>query len=72
MDKIPMGPISSITEPSMTWSVTGNPTVFKLTCSHSSIAKYLCVDLVDMQVRQDGNLVSLSFKPTVHSQKKTD
>ena len=25
-----------------------------------------------MQVRQEGNLGSLSFKPTVHSQKKTD
>ena len=57
-----MGPISSSTEPSMTWSMTGNPTVFKLTCSHSSIARYLCVELVDMQVRQEGNLGSISFK----------
>ena len=72
MDKIPMGSLSSSTEPSMTWSMTGNPTVFKLTCSHSSIARYLCVELVDMQVRQEGNLGSLSFKSTVHSQKKTD
>ena len=26
-----------------------DPIVFKLTCSHSSIARYLCVELVDMQ-----------------------
>ncbi len=70
MGKIPMGPSSSSTEPSMTCAMRGHPTVFKLTCSHSSIARYLCVELVDMQVRQDGNLVSLSYKSTVHSQKK--
>ncbi len=56
----------------MTWSMTGNPAVFKLTCSHSSIARYLFVELVDMQVRQEGNLGLLSFKSTVYSQKKTD
>ena len=71
-DKIHMGPLSSSAEPSMTWSMTRNPTVFKLTCSHSNIAMYLCVELVDMQVRQEGDLGSLSFKPTLHSQKKTD
>ena len=71
MEKIPMGSLSSSTEPSMTWSITGNPTVFNLTCSHSSIAKYLCVELVDKQVRHEGNLGSLSFKSTVHNQKKT-
>ena len=72
MDKIPMGSLSSSTEPSMTWSMTRNPTVFKLTCSHSSIARYLCVELVDTPVRQEGNLGAISFKSTVHSQKKTD
>ena len=72
MDKIPVGSLYSSTEPSMTWSMTGNPTVFKLTCNHSSIARYLCVELVDMQVRQEGNLGALSCKSTVHSQKKTD
>jgi len=72
MDKIPMGPISSSTEPAMTWSMTGNPIVFKLTCSHSSIARYLCVELVDMHVRQEGNLGPHNFKSTVHSQKNTD
>ena len=54
MDKIPMGPLYSSTEPSMTWSMAGNPTVFKLTCSHSSIARYLFVALVGMQSQAGG------------------
>jgi hypothetical protein len=72
MGKAPGEVTTMCTQPAMTWTTTGAPTVFKLICSHPMLAKYLCVDLVDMEVKQEGNLGSISFKSSVHSQKKTD
>ena len=52
--------------------MTGAPTVSKLTCNHHMFAKYLCVDRVDMEIKQEGNLGSISFKSSVNNLKKTD
>jgi hypothetical protein len=72
MAKAPMEVTLMCKEPALTWTTTGAPTVFKVTCSHQTMAKWLCVELVDMELKQEGNLGTISFKSTMHSQKKTD
>ena len=70
--KAPQGVSSLCQELVMVWTMTGAPTVFKLTCNHHMFAKYLCVDVVDMEIKQEGNLGTINFKSSVNNLKKTD
>ena len=56
LSKAPQDIKSQGHNPSFTWSTTGANTVFKVKCSSSELARWLCVKLVDLSVKQAVNL----------------
>ena len=59
-------------DPTFTWSTTGTNTVFKVKCSSSALARWLCVILVDLTVMQSGNSASIGCKSTKNIPMKSD
>ncbi|MFM7982214.1 MAG: hypothetical protein ACKPKO_23130, partial [Candidatus Fonsibacter sp.] len=49
-------------DPTLTWSTTGSPTVFKTMCSAQAVSKWLCVTFVDYDVKLDADKATINFK----------
>ena len=54
------------------WTSTGAATVYKVDCCSATVAKRLCLKVVDLEVGQESLGGSISFKSTLHQPTRKD
>ena len=64
LSKVPQDINNQDPNPSLTWSAPGASREFKVKCNSSELARWLCVKLLGLSVKQGMCLGSIAFKST--------